>query len=112
EPAPAREDREDSVSTRYVTHRVLENETLFSLAKKYNTTVEKLRELNRLGPFEGIKYNQRLVVPYSDAPEDNWVEDEAKQPVLMPKKETAANATPPGETKIPASAETKVAEIP
>lgn len=49
--------REDTVASRYITHRVLENETLFSLAKKYGTTVEKLRELNRLGPFEGIKYN-------------------------------------------------------
>lgn len=93
---PALPVQEDSVSTRYITHRVLENETLFSLAKKYGTTVEKLRELNRLGPFEGIKYNQRLLVPYSDEPEDDWVEDEKKeaQPVLMPpRKETVTTKT-------------------
>ncbi len=92
--------QQDTASTRYITHRVLENETLFSLAKKYNTTVEKLRELNRMGPYEGIKYNQRLVVPYSNEPEDDWVEDE--QPVLMPpKKETAVSPveTKPAETK-------------
>lgn len=91
--------QKDTASTRYITHRVLENETLLSLAKKYNTTVEKLRELNRMGPYENIKYNQRLVVPYSNEPEDDWVEDEKKevQPVLMlPKKETV---TPPVEVK-------------
>lgn len=91
--------QEDTASSRYITHRVLENETLFSLAKKYGTTVDRLRELNRLGPFEGIKYNQRLLVPYSDEPEDNWVEDEKKEtpPVLMPpRKETTP---PPAVTK-------------
>lgn len=88
--------QKDTTSTPYITHRVLENETLFSLAKKYGTTVEKLRDINRLGPFEGIKYNQRLLVPYSDEPEDDWVEDEKKetQPVLMPpRKETVTTKT-------------------
>ncbi|MBX2951243.1 MAG: LysM peptidoglycan-binding domain-containing protein [Leadbetterella sp.] len=90
----------DSAGTRYITHRVLENETLFSLAKKYGTTVEKLRELNRLKPNEGIQYNQRLQVPYSDEPEDDWVEDEKKQTqaVLMPpKKETVPKTETPKE---------------
>lgn len=102
---PALPVQEDTVSTRYITHRVLENETLFSLAKKYGTTVEKLREINRLGPFEGIKYNQRLLVPYSDEPEDDWVEDEKKetQPVLMPpRKDTVTTKTeaPPVTEKV------------
>jgi membrane-bound lytic murein transglycosylase D len=105
----------DSVKTDFVTHRVLENETLFSLAKKYGTTVDRLRELNRLGPFENIKYNQRLLVPYTAEPEDDWVED-STQVVLMPKRneETAkAKATEvPVRTAEPVKkAETKTQEI-
>lgn len=80
--------------TMFITHRVLENETLFSLAKKYSTTVERLRELNKLGPFENIKYNQRLIVPYTEEPQDDWVEDEETQPVLMPAKKEVAKAEP------------------
>lgn len=100
---PAAPAQNDTTGVRYITHRVLENETLFSLAKKYGTTVERLRELNRLGPNEGIQYNQRLLVPYSDEPEDDWVEDEKKEtrPVLMPpKKETVTKTeTPPVKEK-------------
>ena len=108
EEAPA---KKDTVARQYITHLVLQNETLASLANKYNTSVEKLREINRLGPYENIKYNQRVVVPYSTAPEDNWVEDEPKeeQPVLMPpKKEPAPAVSPRVETAPPA--ETKPAE--
>lgn len=103
---PALPVQTDTTSTPYITHRVLENETLFSLAKKYGTTVEKLRELNRLGPFEGIKYNQRLLVPYSSEPVDDWVEDEKKTetPVLMPPRKdttTPQPATPVKPVEIP-----------
>lgn len=89
---PAVTARQDSVKTDFVTHRILENETLFSLAKKYGTSVERLRELNRLGPFENIKYNQRLLVPYTSEPEDNWVED-STQAVLMPKRADEVSQT-------------------
>ena len=102
-------DTDTASTTQYITHRVLENETLFSLAKKYGTTVEKLRELNHLGPSEGIKYNQRLLVPYSTEPEDDWVEDEQKEakPVLMP---PARKETPPA--TVPPARETPAVKIP
>ncbi len=77
-------------------HRVLENETLFSLANKYGTTVEELRKLNNLKLGEGIKYNQRLIVPEpNDEPEDNWEQDDSKaEPVLMPEKKQIVVTTP------------------
>lgn len=86
-------------TTSFNTHRVLENETLFSIANKYGTSVDELRRLNNLGPNEGIKINQRLIVPtQDDEPRDNWLEDEEtskpeeKEVVLMPEK-TAKPAT-------------------
>jgi membrane-bound lytic murein transglycosylase D len=96
-------------------HRVLENETLFSLANKYGTTVEEIRKLNNLKPTEGIQYNQRLAIPeakYTTEPEDNWEEKEETKPVLMPEKkpvtQPAVSETPkPSSTKLPtASTET------
>lgn len=43
-------------------HTVKRNETLFSIAKLYNTTPERIRELNGLQKDEDIKLNQRLYV--------------------------------------------------
>ena len=43
-------------------HVVLADETILSIAKKYNTTVEKLRSLNRLEEKELIIPNQLLVL--------------------------------------------------
>ncbi|HEX8385682.1 MAG TPA: LysM peptidoglycan-binding domain-containing protein, partial [Rubricoccaceae bacterium] len=42
------------------THTVARGETLFSLARRYGTTVEALRRLNGLGPTGGIEVGRRL----------------------------------------------------
>ncbi len=93
---------EDIITTvATTTHRVLENETLFSLAKKYNTTVEELRRLNNLKPSEGIQYNQRLIVPDSaidDEPEDDW-EETAVPPVKEAPKVVTTTKEPTYEPK-------------
>ena len=45
-----------------VFHSVARGETLFSLARRYETSVEALRRLNGLGPTDGIEVGQRLRV--------------------------------------------------
>ena len=44
------------------THTVARGETLFAVARRYATTVDALRRLNRLGPAEAIAVGQRLRV--------------------------------------------------
>jgi membrane-bound lytic murein transglycosylase D len=99
-------------------HRVLENETLFSLANKYGTTVEEIRKLNNLKPNEGIQYNQRLIMPeakFTNEPEDNWAEKEESKPILMPEKKTSIAPTAPEDsktvTKITPTPETEVHRV-
>ncbi len=43
-------------------HQVKANETLFSIAKLYNTTVERLMELNDMKKGDGVKPEQKIYV--------------------------------------------------
>ncbi len=52
----------ESGTIRRSTHLVGENETLFDIARRYDTTTENLRRLNNLNPGEGIIPGQRLFV--------------------------------------------------
>ena len=45
-----------------VTHLVGKDETLFDIARRYNTTTENLRRLNNLHPGEAVIPGQRLYV--------------------------------------------------
>lgn len=54
------EDKPALTGSRY--HTVFDGETLYSIANKYDMTVEKLRELNDLKPESLIYPGQRLVV--------------------------------------------------
>lgn len=47
---------------RRATHLVAQDETLFDIARRYNTTTENLRRLNKLQPGEAIIPGQRLYV--------------------------------------------------
>jgi membrane-bound lytic murein transglycosylase D len=49
-------------SVTHARHQVKPGETLFSIANKYKTTVEKLRKLNNLSPSKSIRSQQLLVV--------------------------------------------------
>ena len=49
-------------STGHKYHVVAENETLYSISKKFGVSIEKLMELNRLQPNEVIIPNQTLVL--------------------------------------------------
>jgi N-acetylmuramoyl-L-alanine amidase len=44
-------------------YRVQSGDTLWTLSRKYGTTVTRLRELNGLRPSEELRVGQRLVVP-------------------------------------------------
>ncbi len=50
----------------YAEHTVMPQETLYSLAKKYNTTVDELKRLNP-SVVDGLKVSQVLMVPASTA---------------------------------------------
>lgn len=55
-----------SVSRQYLSHRVQTGETLFSLAKRYGTTVEKILELNP-DQRDGLKLGAEVKIPVGDA---------------------------------------------
>ena len=46
----------------YTTHTVAKGETLFSISKRYNTTVEEVKTLNKL-PNNNVQLGQKLKVP-------------------------------------------------
>ena len=48
-----------------LTHRVAKGDTLFGLARKYNTTVTELKKLNNLNGST-LKLGYRLRVPGTD----------------------------------------------
>lgn len=48
--------------SQYVNHNVAGGETLFSLARKYNTTVEAITEANRVTLKKGLQSGQKLTI--------------------------------------------------
>jgi N-acetylmuramoyl-L-alanine amidase len=50
-------------ATAAAVHRVQAGDTLWTLSRKYGTTVSRLRELNGLRPSEELRVGQQLVVP-------------------------------------------------
>jgi len=61
---PSSYDNSSSTTTtgKRVTHLVGKDETLFDIARRYNTTTENLRRLNNLHPGEAVIPGQRLFV--------------------------------------------------
>ena len=53
---------EASAEAAPILHTVSRGDTLFSLARRYATTVEALRQFNGLGPRDGIEIGRRLRV--------------------------------------------------
>ncbi|WP_136668768.1 peptidoglycan endopeptidase [Flavobacterium sp. H122] len=49
-----------------VDHEVLEKETLYGLSKKYNTSIEKIKEANPIIETEGLKIGTKLAIPVGD----------------------------------------------
>lgn len=61
-PAPPSEETAPSADSEPVYHRVERGETLFSLARRYETTVDAIQRLSRLGDSTNIAVGQRLRV--------------------------------------------------
>ena len=53
---------EASATTASVVHRVQKGDTLWTLSRRYGTTVARIRELNGLRPSEDLRVGQDLVV--------------------------------------------------
>ncbi|MEW6664255.1 MAG: LysM domain-containing protein [Thermodesulfobacteriota bacterium] len=54
-----------AAGTDKILHEVMPKETLFSIAKKYNLTVDELRRLNNLSKTDSIQPGQKLLVKSS-----------------------------------------------
>ena len=61
-PQPAAK-RRSSTKVKAKTHTVARRQTLGSIARRYNITVEALRHANGLGPREHIRPKQKLLIP-------------------------------------------------
>lgn len=58
---PAAPRTTDMASAAYITHTVQTKETLYSIARKYNITVEQLKEWNKMAGYE-LKIGQELII--------------------------------------------------
>ncbi|MFP4059002.1 MAG: LysM peptidoglycan-binding domain-containing protein [bacterium] len=50
----------------YIKHRVERGETLYSLSKLYDVTIEQIINANREGGWRGLKYGEYLLIPKND----------------------------------------------
>lgn len=66
-----------------VEHIVLTKETLYGLSKKYNTTVEKIKEANPIIETEGVKIGAKLIIPVNENKGDVIVsKKEEEKPIV------------------------------
>jgi membrane-bound lytic murein transglycosylase D len=50
-------------STTYVNHTVHKDDTLYSLARKYSSSVDAIAKANRISPKQGLKLGKTLIIP-------------------------------------------------
>jgi cell wall-associated NlpC family hydrolase len=65
-----------------VEHEVLAKETLYGLSKKYNTTVEKIKEVNPIIEVEGVKIGSKLRIPVGDNNTEVAVVKKEEKPIV------------------------------
>ncbi|MDX9788274.1 MAG: LysM domain-containing protein [Desulfobacterales bacterium] len=61
-PAPVRAEKRPAPVSKPVYHVVSAKETLYSISRRYNSTVDELRRLNKLSENDAIQPGQKLVV--------------------------------------------------
>ncbi|MES2812105.1 MAG: LysM peptidoglycan-binding domain-containing protein [Bacteroidota bacterium] len=66
-------------------HEVLPKETLYGISKKYNVSIEKIKEANSFIETEGLKIGVKVSIPNGSP---NKVADTPKQEIKEVKKET------------------------
>ena len=78
----------DIVVDNYIYHSVLPKETLYSLQKKYNVTIEELKSLNPYLRKDGLKIDNVLKIPLQIKDSEIIILDESTEPYLVKAKET------------------------
>ena len=68
---PAGEDRSITASPRIFIYRVKEGDSLLTVARRCNTTVGELQEMNKLRPDEALYIDQELIVPSEPTDREN-----------------------------------------
>ncbi|WP_077225917.1 LysM peptidoglycan-binding domain-containing protein [Flavobacterium columnare] len=71
-----------------VGHEVLAKETLYSLSKKYNTTIEKIKQANPNIESQGLKIGEQISIPTANADLVNLTTEKPKKPKKAKKEET------------------------
>jgi LysM repeat protein len=87
-----------------VNHKVEPKETLFSLAKQFNVTVDDIKANNKEILKNGLQVGQIIVIPTEktvDIQQSTTLTDDAPKTLDAPKKETASKEVPsePSENK-------------
>ena len=77
-----------AAKTAIVEHEVLTKETLYGLSKKYNTTIEKIKEANPSIESEGLKIGEKIKIPTEETVAAEVVEQPKKEKSKKTKKET------------------------
>ena len=54
--------------TPYITHTIRKGDTLYSLAKKYSSSVDGIAKANRISPKKGLKVGKPIIIPGSPSP--------------------------------------------
>ena len=92
-------------------HTVEQGETLFSIARKYNTSVDELKKMNP-GISENLSISQRIEVPATSPLNNTIVQEKPKEaekpkPIIEEenKKETAPNETAEKKPETPTTTE-------
>lgn len=72
-PPPIKEEkttpRGEVVEKSFITHQITKGETLYSIARRYNLTVEELRDLNQISP-ERLKPGMTIKIPQPKVPSE------------------------------------------
>jgi LysM repeat protein len=97
--APVRIEKSDIAETPSVvnvtttTHKVASGETLTSLARKYNTTIEAITAANQSKLKRGLQAGQELTIPASRELFATTIPDVKEEPAFVKTKQIAADNT-------------------
>ncbi|MFK7048656.1 Murein DD-endopeptidase MepS/Murein LD-carboxypeptidase precursor [Flavobacterium columnare] len=80
--------KEKDSQVEIVEHEVLTKETLYSLSKKYKTTIEKIKEINPSIESQGLKIGEHIKIPTEKENWANLTEEKPKKNKKRKKEET------------------------
>ncbi len=64
-----------------VEHEVAAKETLYGLSKKYNTSIDKIKEANPIIETEGLKIGLKLIIPIGESKVDAVASKKEEKPI-------------------------------